>query len=63
MRLRKFGASARRSKIDSQRYLFEPFFLPLARPVDASLLYALAYVLLWLGVTAFLYRNRIVIKI
>lgn len=63
MRLRKFGASARRSKIDSQRYVFEHFFLPLARPVDASLLYALAYVLLWLGVTAFLYRNRIVIKI
>ncbi|MFI5396428.1 MAG: acyltransferase family protein [Candidatus Binatia bacterium] len=51
------------SKIDFQRYVFEHFFLPLARPVDASLLYALAYVFLWLGITAFLYRKRIIIKI
>ncbi len=50
------------SKIDFQQFVFDRFFRPLARPVDASLIYALAYVLFWLGITAVLYRNRIIIK-
>jgi predicted acyltransferase len=50
------------AKIDFQQFVFEHFFLPLARPVDASFLYALAYVLFWLGITAVLYRKRIIIK-
>ncbi len=50
------------SKIDFQQFVFHRFFLPLARPVDASFAYALVYVLLWLGITAVLYRNRIIIK-
>jgi predicted acyltransferase len=37
--------------------------LPLARPITASLLYALTYVLVWLGVTALLYRKGVLIKI
>ncbi len=49
-------------KIDFQQFVFERFFLPLASPLDASFLYALAYVLFWLGITAFLYRMRIIIK-
>jgi len=44
-------------------YLFEKFYLPLASPINASLLYALTYVLLWLGLMAILYRKRIFIKI
>ena len=32
-------------------------------PVNASLYYAFAYTLLWLGVTALLYRRQIFIKI
>ena len=56
-------ARADGSTLDLQRYIFESVFLPLARPVDASLLYAVAYVLLWLGVAAFLYRQRALIKI
>jgi predicted acyltransferase len=51
------------SRVPFQQYVFETFFLRLARPINASLLYALAYVTLWLGITAFLYRRRIVIKI
>jgi predicted acyltransferase len=49
--------------LDLQRYLFESVFLRLARPIDASLLYAVAYVLVWLGVASFLYRRGVVIKI
>ncbi len=51
------------STLDLHRYIFESVFLPLALPINASLLYAVAYVLVWLGVAAFLYRKRALIKI
>jgi predicted acyltransferase len=51
------------STTDLERYLFESVFLSLARPVDASLLYAMSYALLWLGVAALLYRRGVLIKI
>jgi predicted acyltransferase len=51
------------TKLALRRYIFENFFLPLASPINASLLYAIAYVLFWLGITAVLYRKRIFIKI
>ncbi len=44
-------------------YVYERFFVPLANPKNASLLFALAYVLLWLGVAWLLYRRRIFVKI
>jgi predicted acyltransferase len=44
-------------------YIFERYFLPLATPRQASVLYALAFVLLWLGLTSLLYRKRIFVKI
>ena len=53
----------RGARIPFQQYLFEAVFLRLARPLNASLLYAVAYVILWLGITGFLYRRRIIIKI
>ncbi|HUF04919.1 MAG TPA: heparan-alpha-glucosaminide N-acetyltransferase domain-containing protein [Aridibacter sp.] len=40
-------------------HLFEPFFAP----ANASLLFALTFVLLWLGALAILYRKKIFIKI
>ncbi len=46
-----------------QRYIFQRFFLPLANASAASLLYAVTYTLLWLGIMALLYRRRIFIKI
>jgi predicted acyltransferase len=55
------GASG--ARIDLQRYIVETCFLPLAHPINASLLYAVAYVLVWLGVTAVLYRQKVLIKI
>jgi predicted acyltransferase len=51
------------STTDLQRYIFESLSLPWASPVNASLLYAVSYVLLWLGITALLYRRGVLIKI
>ena len=46
-----------------QAYLFDHLFAPWAAPVDASLAYALAYVLLWLGLTWWLDRAGIHIRV
>jgi len=48
---------------DLQRYVFETAFLPLVHPTTASLLYAVSYAVLWLGVAAVLYRKGVLIKI
>ncbi len=44
-------------------WIFEQMFAPLASPINASLLFALAYVLSWLGVMWLLSWRRIFIKI
>jgi predicted acyltransferase len=44
-------------------YVYQRFFVPLASPKNASLLFALAFLLLWLGLTWLLYRRRIFVKI
>lgn len=44
-------------------YVYDKFFVPLASPINASLLFAIFYVLLWLFLTWLLYRKRIFIKI
>jgi len=44
-------------------YLFERLFAPLASPINASLLFALTYILFWLAVMWVLHRKRIFIKI
>jgi predicted acyltransferase len=46
-----------------QRWIFETFFLPFAAPINASLVYAICYVLLWLFLMWLLYRKRIFIKV
>jgi len=51
------------TRVALRKYIMETFLLPVASPLNAALIYALAYVLLWLGVTAYLYRKRIFIKI
>ncbi len=51
------------ARVSFQQYVFDAVFLRVASPINASLLYAIAYVTLWFGITAFLYRQRIVIKI
>jgi predicted acyltransferase len=46
-----------------QTWLYEHLFLSWLAPVNASLGYALGYVLLWLGLMTILYRRRIFIKV
>jgi predicted acyltransferase len=44
-------------------FLYEHLFASWLAPIDASLAYAIAYVLLWLGLLTLLYRRRIFIRI
>jgi predicted acyltransferase len=46
-----------------KRAIFERLFAPLASPINASLLFALTYVLFWLAMMWLLYRKRIFIKV
>ena len=48
---------------DLKTWLYEHLFLSWLAPVNASLGYALGYVLLWLGLMTILYRRRIFIKV
>ena len=44
-------------------FIYERLFASWAQPVNASLMFAIFYVLFWLGVMAILYRKRIIIKV
>lgn len=44
-------------------YLYTKFFAPLASPINSSLLWAITYVLFWLGVMWIFYWRKIFIKI
>lgn len=44
-------------------YVYDRFFASLASPINASLLFAIFYVLLWLGLLWLLYRKGIFVKI
>ncbi len=50
-------------QISSQGWIFQKLFLSWASPINASLAYALAFILLWLGLMWILYRRKIFIKI
>jgi predicted acyltransferase len=49
--------------ISSQGWIFRKFFLSWASPINASLCYAIAFILLWLFLMWLLYRKRIYIKV
>jgi len=51
------------TKMHIKPYIYDHLFAPLGNPANASLYYAIAYTLLWLGLTALLYRKRIFVKI
>jgi predicted acyltransferase len=46
-----------------QTYIYEHFFATWLAPAGGSLLYALLYVLIWLGLMAVLYQRKIFIKV
>jgi predicted acyltransferase len=50
------------TQIASQGWIFRKFFLSWATPINASLFYAIAFILLWLFLMWLLYRKRIIIK-
>lgn len=49
--------------ISLQGWIFKTFFLSIAAPVNASLMYAICFILLWLFLMWLLYRKKIYIKI
>jgi len=51
------------TQISSQGWVFRKFFLSWAAPINASLAYAIAFILLWLFLMWLLYRKRIYIKV
>jgi predicted acyltransferase len=51
------------SEVDLQSLIYENLFASWAQPLNASLMFALSTVLLWLAVMAILYRRRIFIKV
>jgi predicted acyltransferase len=46
-----------------QTFIFKNLFAPWASPVNASLAFAVCFVLIWLGLTSLLYRRGIFIKV
>jgi predicted acyltransferase len=51
------------TRISSQGWIFRNLFLSWATPINASLFYAIAFILLWLFFMWLLYRKRIYIKV
>jgi predicted acyltransferase len=49
--------------ISLQKWIFDSIFTPLASPINASLMYAVSFILLWLFLMWLLYRKRIYIKV
>ncbi len=56
-------AGADGKTISLQKWIFDSVFLPFAAPINASLLYAIGFILFWLFLMWLLYRKRIYIKI
>ncbi len=51
------------SYVSLQKYIFDNFYLSWASPINASLAYAVSFILLWLFLMWLLYRRRIYIKV
>ncbi len=50
-------------KISLNRYLYEHIFVPNFSPINASLAWAICYILIWLGLMWILYAKKIFIKV
>jgi predicted acyltransferase len=55
--------SAEGEKISLQEWIFNSIFLPIASPINASLMFAVSFILFWLFLMWLLYRKRIFIKV
>jgi len=56
-------ADAEGKSISLQGWIFDSIFLPFGAPINASLMYAVSYILLWLFLMWLLYRKQIYIKV
>ena len=63
MGLIKVGSDANGNSISLQGWIFNSIFLPFAAPINASLMFAVSYILLWLFLMWLLYRKQIYIKV
>jgi predicted acyltransferase len=46
-----------------QKWIYDNVYLSVAQPIDASLLYALSFIIFWLLMMWLLYRKRIFVKV
>ncbi|MFM9903797.1 MAG: acyltransferase family protein [Pyrinomonadaceae bacterium] len=49
--------------ISGQKWVMNHFYLPIAQPIDASLAFAISFILLWLFLMWLLYRKQIYVKV
>lgn len=49
--------------VSLQKWIFDTFFLSVASPINASIMYAVGFILFWLFLMWLLYRRRIYIKV
>ena len=49
--------------VSLQKWIFDNIYLSIAQPIDASLLYAISFIMLWLFLMWLLYRRRIFVKV
>ena len=55
--------SADGKAISLQKWIFDSIFLPVASPINASLMYAISFILFWLFLMWLLFRKQIYIKV
>jgi len=56
-------SDAEGKSISLQKWIFDSLFLPFASPINASLMYAILFILVWLFLMWLLYRKQIFIKV
>ncbi len=56
-------SDAEGKSISLQKWIFDSLFLPFASPINASLMYAISFILVWLFLMWLLYRKQIFIKV
>lgn len=59
----KVARDADGKAVSLQSWIFNSIFLPLASPINASLMFAISFILLWLFLMWLLYRKQIYIKV
>ncbi len=56
-------AGAEGKPVSLQKWIFDNMYLSIAQPIDASLLYAISFILVWLFLMWMLYRRQVFIKV